>query len=1156
MPAQATIAAGPNLYAVVRKLGSQGPFEILLARRDDGPAGAVQVRVKRVNGRAKKDAVRLAAEARIARAVQHANVIALLDDQSAASPALVVYEQPQGQPLDKLIAALAKQGGTAPAGEAVAIVGDLARGVQNAHLKTDAELWPAGIVHGAISPSDVVVGYDGVARLDGFGVWSPSVHWSDVEADLRDPRLPFLSPERVAGQRVEAASDVFSLGAILYRLTVGRAPFAGKDAEEIAKKIGECRPVPPRQAKPGYPAALERVVLKALSRKPADRFESCAALDAAMQEALGAIGTTRASPVAVGKWVGALFGVLPVAAPAAAPTTVPARGAPPAVAPAEDALPEISLPMPAAVAPPPAGNLAPPKPAPPAPKPPAAKPLTEVEVLRRELAEATKALSETNADAVKQLEALRRELDAAKKDAATAAKKAEKDVTAERYRAGQEASKAEARRVALEKAEAELAKVRTELDRASAAGAIFERDLGETRAKTKALQGEAEAAKKREEETKKKLEEAVQRFTKLSEEIHDLKRQKDDAVERAKKVAADAVQVVEEARTSAQRRIDAIRAEVERGNEEATLLLAQAKQEKQAAEKQKAEAQAALKQAETAHEATVDMRLQMERAATERDSARAQSRAAGIEAAKLRSALRAARPPLLRLSSPPRAALALPLPSTEPILGRALELERVERMAFHEARLITLVGPTGSGRTRFALEVAKKIAAPEQTFLLDVGGDETLLRSAIAHRFGVTVDPRLEGEEALDDLGARIASRGKALVLLRAGGDLAPLASAIPRWLRLAPEACFLVISPRPLAADGESLLEIGPLPSEGAESEATSLLVSQVAAVRGEPVDDAARASLAELAPLLEGLPLSIRLVAARGDLFSPGKLRSKLAAHPRASGSVLEWVLDWTWSILVPDEQRALAQLSGFEHEFTAAMAKEVVVFPDDGPQPPVADVVKSLERQALVEPAGPGWHRLHPAVRAFAAGRLEEAQAEGVAARRAAALLEVAQQAPSDERVQRLWAPILAALDGAPAGPALVDACFSLIPLVERHGPVARWLAWVERGLESVPAGESARRWRALLSRGRMRRVAGMIKEALSDFYDAHELAIKARDKAQEAQALTEVSLTLHARDSGEKARTAFERAIATHAETTATLLASYVEVALLDGGIVTG
>jgi hypothetical protein len=155
-----------------------------------------------------------------------------------------------------------------------------------------------------------------------------------------------------------------------------------------------------------------------------------------------------------------------------------------------------------------------------------------------------------------------------------------------------------------------------------------------------------------------------------------------------------------------------------------------------------------------------------------------------------------------------------------------------------------------------------------------------------------------------------------------------------------------------------------------------------------------------------------------------------------------------------------------------------------------------------------------------------------------------------------VQRLWAPILAALDGAPAGAELVDACFSLIPLVERHGPVARWLAWVERGLASVPAGEGARRWRALLSRGRMRRVAGMIKEALSDFYDAHELAIKARDKAQEAQALTEVSLTLHARDSGEKARTAFERAIATHAETTATLLASYVEVALLDGGIVTG
>lgn len=149
--------------------------------------------------------------------------------------------------------------------EAVTIARHLADALAAAH--------GAGVVHGDVKPSNIVLAPGGGIRLVDFGLASRS-----VEED-HGPRhgagtLPYMSPEQAEGRALDARSDVWSVGVTLYEMLAAERPFSGDMPREVLNAIRRARPAPLQQRRPEVPAALSSIVFRCLSKNPGDRFAS------------------------------------------------------------------------------------------------------------------------------------------------------------------------------------------------------------------------------------------------------------------------------------------------------------------------------------------------------------------------------------------------------------------------------------------------------------------------------------------------------------------------------------------------------------------------------------------------------------------------------------------------------------------------------------------------------------------------------------------------------------------------------------------------------------------------------------------------------------------------------------------------------------------
>ena len=134
-----------------------------------------------------------------------------------------------------------------------------------------------GIVHRGITADHVVVTPEGVTKLGGFGLAKPASdnNLTKVGAVLGDPR--YISPEQVMGlNALDARSDLYSVGVVLYQMLTGKVPFEGcNDFEVLAAQVSS-EPRPPRELNAAIPPELEAIVLKALKKDPEARFADAA----------------------------------------------------------------------------------------------------------------------------------------------------------------------------------------------------------------------------------------------------------------------------------------------------------------------------------------------------------------------------------------------------------------------------------------------------------------------------------------------------------------------------------------------------------------------------------------------------------------------------------------------------------------------------------------------------------------------------------------------------------------------------------------------------------------------------------------------------------------------------------------------------------------
>jgi serine/threonine-protein kinase len=228
----------------------------------------------------------LLAEARLASRLRHANVVDVRDVEVHGSSVQLVMDYVEGGSLAQLLGAWQRGGPALPPAVAVRIVLDACAGLHAVHELTGERGEPLGLVHRDVSPQNILVGVDGVARITDFGI-AKCVHAAGdptTQGTLKG-KLGYLAPESVRGRAIDRRVDVFALGVCLWEALAGKRLFKGEtDGDTVDRVLRQ--PVPlVSQARPGLGTALDDVVACALARDPGSRFASAREMAEALERA-------------------------------------------------------------------------------------------------------------------------------------------------------------------------------------------------------------------------------------------------------------------------------------------------------------------------------------------------------------------------------------------------------------------------------------------------------------------------------------------------------------------------------------------------------------------------------------------------------------------------------------------------------------------------------------------------------------------------------------------------------------------------------------------------------------------------------------------------------------------------------------------------------
>ncbi len=260
-------------YEVVRRIAVGGMGEIFLARQ----TGVVDrlVILKSLLPQLASDAQALAQfldEARILGSINHPNVCALFDVGEWEGIYFIAMEYINGVDLSHILKFCEENKKRLPPLTSAHIVKDAALGLDAAHVATDASGQPLRVVHRDISPHNIMVRQDGLAKVVDFGVAVAENRLQKTEAGLLKGKLGYMPPEQIKGVPVDPKADQFSLGVCLWEMLTQRRLFTGDNAAQVFLKILK-GPVPaPSSLVQDIPKELDTIVLRMTAGEPVDRF--------------------------------------------------------------------------------------------------------------------------------------------------------------------------------------------------------------------------------------------------------------------------------------------------------------------------------------------------------------------------------------------------------------------------------------------------------------------------------------------------------------------------------------------------------------------------------------------------------------------------------------------------------------------------------------------------------------------------------------------------------------------------------------------------------------------------------------------------------------------------------------------------------------------
>jgi len=504
------------------------------------------------------------------------------------------------------------------------------------------------------------------------------------------------------------------------------------------------------------------------------------------------------------------------------------------------------------------------------------------------------------------------------------------------------------------------------------------------------------------------------------------------------------------------------------------------------------------------------------------------------------------------------AATALPVQPT-PLIGRGDEIEAISTLLAGEgARLVTLTGAGGSGKTRLALQVAADLAERFRDGVVFVGlaalDDAALVPSELAKVLSVR-----QGEEPLSE-GLAAHLRGRQLLLVLDNLEQLPeVAPFVGELLSGAPGLSVLATSRAPLNLSGEHEFVVPPLPVPPvpdlgalARYDSIALFVERARRVDRRFALTAENASaVAEICRRLDGLPLAIELAAARAKVLAPQEMLPRLeqGLGLLAGGArdlpprqrTLRATIDWSFRLLSEDERTLFARLSVFAGGWTLAAA-EALCKPDFD----VVGATASLLGKSLVErveAAGESRYRMLRTIRMYGLDALEErGELEAMCLRHAQVYADLTRDAPAglDGPEQAFWiSRIEVEHDNLRAALAFAieradQVALQLVAQVHRfwllHGLVREGRRWIRAALDACPAGDPVLRANALFAGGAIEIYFADFDAAVAQTEECLRLARELDDWRLVARALNNLAICAGARGDHEAATALHEQSLA--------------------------
>ena len=275
-------------FEVIRRLGAGGMAEVFLAKRRGAEGTYKLLVVKRILpqfGSSRRFRSMFAEEAQLATRLNHPNIVQVYDFQDYGEEGqLLSMEYVEGPDLRKVMRAARSNQKKIPPFVAAYLIAEVAKGLHYAHERKDEGGAPLEIVHRDVSPQNVLVSFEGAVKVADFGIATANLFRE--EPGVLKGKTAYMSPEQARAEKADRRTDIYSLGVVFHELLTGRPLHGAAEGQELLDAVRTGNVEPPSTFARDVPTELEAIVMRALAKGAADRFQNAREMAAAITRVL------------------------------------------------------------------------------------------------------------------------------------------------------------------------------------------------------------------------------------------------------------------------------------------------------------------------------------------------------------------------------------------------------------------------------------------------------------------------------------------------------------------------------------------------------------------------------------------------------------------------------------------------------------------------------------------------------------------------------------------------------------------------------------------------------------------------------------------------------------------------------------------------------